>query len=479
MRGNESVMRGTVLRAAVTAVMVLLLVLLHIPAANAAPGFSLDIPIDTVIRDDPNGPVGVIHHLDTRSVPSEFQGQECTARSVGLNQESAHPDNDLIISSGGTEVVIPDVESDPAATVDAQGTLILGSDVVVNLRMGPDHTFSAGLIVEIRCIGTGEIIVVKEVTDGSNISQAFDFAADYNTDGFALSDGQRNASGDLPPGTYSVAENVPSGWTLASANCDDGSPANAIDLTDGETVTCTFVNDETPPEPGQIIVVKEVTDGSSASHMFGFTSDYDTDGFSLSDGQRHDSGDLTPGTYSVNESVPSGWRLVSATCDDQSSVDAIDLSEGETVTCTFLNEQSPDDVLIPDDVLASIVVTVSAVCEVDGDLGVGRISVGVSVDGGADVLIRNSAGDVLASVSSDAAVTVPEGATYSWEAIPNEGFEFPAGSATSGTLSVDTCSDLETLPFTGPENASLVWVATALVAAGLMIVHLAPRKLEE
>jgi uncharacterized repeat protein (TIGR01451 family) len=94
-----------------------------------------------------------------------------------------------------------------------------------------------------------------------------------------------------------------------------------------------------PPEPGQIIVEKVVTAGSDTSQAFDFTADYDGDGFSLSDGQSDNSGDLDAGTYAVSETVPDGWTLVSAVCDDESDIDAIELDEGETVTCTFTNEQ--------------------------------------------------------------------------------------------------------------------------------------------
>jgi hypothetical protein len=46
-----------------------------------------------------------------------------------------------------------------------------------------------------------------------------------------------------------------------------------------------------------------------------------------------------PGIYAVSETAPSGWQLVSATCDDGSPVSAIDLEAGEHVTCTFTNSQ--------------------------------------------------------------------------------------------------------------------------------------------
>ena len=60
----------------------------------------------------------------------------------------------------------------------------------------------------------------------------------------------------------------------------------------------------------------------------------------LSDGQQNDSGFLAAGTYSVSETVPSGWTQTSSSCDDGSSPGSISLQAGETVKCTFNNAQN-------------------------------------------------------------------------------------------------------------------------------------------
>ncbi|MEX0784293.1 MAG: hypothetical protein WD557_16755, partial [Dehalococcoidia bacterium] len=86
---------------------------------------------------------------------------------------------------------------------------------------------------------------------------------------------------------------------------------------------------------GVIIIVKEtLPDGSAQS--FEFDPSWTTN-FVLTDGQSHNSGDLEPGTFDVSETVPTGWDLDSAVCDDGSLVSAISLQGGETVTCTFTN----------------------------------------------------------------------------------------------------------------------------------------------
>jgi len=113
----------------------------------------------------------------------------------------------------------------------------------------------------------GKIIVEKQ-TDPDGSTQAFQFQSSYGVD-FALSDGQTNNSGPLLPGTYSVAETLPAGWTLTSAVCSDGSDPGAIQLGPGETVTVVFSN-----TLGGTIIVEKQTDPDGSTEAFTFTSSY-------------------------------------------------------------------------------------------------------------------------------------------------------------------------------------------------------------
>lgn len=196
-------------------------------------------------------------------------------------------------------------------------------------------TASAEVEITLPPPTTGNIIVVKETDPDGDLTE-FSFTPSYDLP-FTLSDGESNDSGPLTPGTYSVSESVPSGWTLTSATCDDGSDPGNIDLVAGETITCTFLNTEDPPEPGTIIVEK-ITVPPGDSTEFTFTPSYGAP-FTLSDGQSNNSGPLTPGTYSVVETVPADWMLADAFCDDGSDPDNIGLDAGETVTCTFVNSK--------------------------------------------------------------------------------------------------------------------------------------------
>lgn len=90
-------------------------------------------------------------------------------------------------------------------------------------------------------------------------------------------------------------------------------------------------------------MIRKVTEGGSGT--FGFTSttlapttwDLTTTGSGAAHADARTFSGVRAGTYDASETVPPGWNLTSATCDDGSPVSAIDLAAGETVTCTFTN----------------------------------------------------------------------------------------------------------------------------------------------
>ena len=188
----------------------------------------------------------------------------------------------------------------------------------------------------------GKIIVVKK-TDPAGDPTAFEFILSRpngQQKHFVLHGGEQRLTGDLDPGTYSVNESVPDGWTQESATCDDGSSPSSIDIQGDKVVTCTFVNTTNrppPPKTGTITIQKQtIPEGADASFGFAFGETQ----FTLSDGQQRVFDDLSSGTYSVSESSTEGWTLTSATCSDGSSPELDRPEPGETVTCTFVNTKN-------------------------------------------------------------------------------------------------------------------------------------------
>lgn len=100
------------------------------------------------------------------------------------------------------------------------------------------------------CDSKGEIIIEKVTvpdTDLTEQDQEFSFTLTGGpsalNQSFNLTNAQTHPSGAVLPGDgYNAAETVPARWHLTNATCDDGSPADNIDVAPGETVTCTFEN---------------------------------------------------------------------------------------------------------------------------------------------------------------------------------------------------------------------------------------------
>ena len=109
---------------------------------------------------------------------------------------------------------------------------------------------------------------------------------------------------------------------------------------DTDVLDCTYTN----RARGSIVIEKETVTGAGS---FPFTSTTLTPAsWTLTTTGPGEAGvvsetfsDLAPGTYDAAETEPDNWNLVSATCDDGSSVSEINLEAGETVTCRFVNAQ--------------------------------------------------------------------------------------------------------------------------------------------
>jgi len=81
----------------------------------------LSIPIETIVR----GPDGSQHVLAVVDVPAESRGEVCTATAIARNQDSEHPDSNLLVSSA-TSLEILDVENTAYGSVFGGGSITLG-----------------------------------------------------------------------------------------------------------------------------------------------------------------------------------------------------------------------------------------------------------------------------------------------------------------------------------------------------------------
>lgn len=166
-----------------------------------------------------------------------------------------------------------------------------------------------------------QITITKELDDDS-VDSTFSFTQDINTSiPLSLSGGESQTYGNVQFGTYHVTENDPApDYRLIGLTCDDNNSVTdillrraTINLEPGETVECTFTNQE----KGTVSVVK-LEDGGPTSELWTFTiegpegimeRDTSTGPLNFEDAR------LVPGTVytlceiNVHEAWDSNWTL--------------------------------------------------------------------------------------------------------------------------------------------------------------------------
>ena len=127
--------------------------LLLVFAAPAGAQTLPDITVDQRVPATGHAAPGSVHLVATENVDPELVGSTCDVNVNLANNQSTHPNSDLIISSGSSTVVALDVERDADAIIDTTpGTITLEADTVtVSVRLGPDGLFSGGFTISFAC----------------------------------------------------------------------------------------------------------------------------------------------------------------------------------------------------------------------------------------------------------------------------------------------------------------------------------------
>ena len=154
-------------------------------------------------------------------------------------------------------------------------------------------------------------------------------------------------------GTKSIAETLPSGWTLTNVGCTNTTATRTGDSVSfaveaGDAIVCTFTNVK-----GASVTYQKVTDPAADQADFVFTTTgtgmvgdtLDTDPASAGTPSFHsesfDAGELA-GTKTITEAVPSGWTLTDVSCTNTVATRAgnqvtFAVDPGDAIVCTFTN----------------------------------------------------------------------------------------------------------------------------------------------
>ena len=196
----------------------------------------------------------------------------------------------------------------------------------------------------------GSITIVQDTQPDDPQDFSFTTGGSLSPSSFQLDDDGDDLNGlahtrvfsNLAPGNYFVNQLSVAGWLRESATCSDGSPLTNINVGPDEHVTCTVVNSH----KARIIVQKDARPNNPQDFDFTAGGGLSPTSFQLDDDANETNGlassrsfivDAGSG-YSVAEGPPAPeWTLASADCSDGSPISNIDVSQGETVTCLFVN----------------------------------------------------------------------------------------------------------------------------------------------
>jgi hypothetical protein len=292
-------------------------------------------------------------------------GAPCAAGTINTSPIPA-ADSDGLIASGSKQArTFGEAQIDLRLLFQPNKCASFGSAM---LKSRSSDSFTSQLKDFVAPVGInlqncGQVIIRKQTDPDENPNTTqFGYTKAFNTDPTSANTFQLTDDGVKDYGKtvlfgsgYTVNENViPTGWDFVNVDCSASTGVTPVILgaqvtfaidSDTDILDCTYTN-----RARGTIIVQKITDDGHGSFDFtsntlaNFTLTTTAAGAGGKDSRTFS--DLAPGTYDVAETVPAGWNLVSATCDDGSDPASIGLSGGETVTCTFHDAREKGAILI-------------------------------------------------------------------------------------------------------------------------------------
>ncbi len=128
-------------------------------------------------------------------------------------------------------------------TANCDHTYSLGTNGVTNVMVVANETTTCTFTNTKKTIPPNTYLKIVKNTSGGNGTFSYVVSGPTPSTPSIVTSNGTGISGPTPamPGTYSITESVPNGWTQTAAFCDRGTPSAAI-VVSGQTTTCTFSN---------------------------------------------------------------------------------------------------------------------------------------------------------------------------------------------------------------------------------------------
>jgi len=248
--------------------------------------------------------------------------------------------------AAGTFVVSEEPKNNTPTNYTAAFSGDCNQNGVIELAVAKHATCTITNTYEENVPTTGVLVVIKDVVSGNADADDFTIKV-FNAGDVEIESDLGSETGVvyvLPSGAYTVEEVASSSYAVAYTGACASS--GSVTVTAGATSTCTVLNRFVEQGEGTLIIEKKVTQGSGTTTSFTFDPSWSVNDFNLLPGESEQFV-LASGTYSVTEKAKAGWSLKSAVCtyEDQSTSTAasVALVSGQTVTCTFTNDEDGDN----------------------------------------------------------------------------------------------------------------------------------------
>jgi hypothetical protein len=237
-------------------------------------------------------------------------------------------------------------KAQPDLTTTGAKTLIrTAGDILITFDFGGSGSPVLSLLKWVTSGATSQCFASNSLPCwGNRVNLSAAGFAEGAVNSVTVSDPIANIS--LPAGTFGEAAiNLTAAGVFPAGTCE--ALGSAFLKSRASASFPAEVKDFVAPQPVNIsncgtIIVKKVTqpspDPTDTSFSYTAGGGLSPTSFSLKNGGSQTYLNVPVGSgYSVAETVPANWELVSATCDDGSLVTNIGVSPNETVTCTFTN----------------------------------------------------------------------------------------------------------------------------------------------
>ncbi|MFK7805381.1 MAG: Calx-beta domain-containing protein [Anaerolineae bacterium] len=257
---------------------------------------------------------------------------------------------------------------DPSTTYFFEIYAFIGSGLAIDYLTTTIPTASAttnGIVV----LPTGTIEIIEDTVPNAGRDFSFSITGGLLPATFDLDD---NGNPTLPntqtfnavaDGTYVVTQAADTDYvtTIACTDPSGGTTtlglAATIDLSGGETVTCTFTN-TLAPTTGTIVIIENTVPNAAQNFAFSTKGGLTPSSFNLDDDSNgalsntRTFNNVLAGEYGVAQTAVPGYTTTLVCVDPSGGTTTagaeadIDLAAGETVTCTFTNTAQPGTIEI-------------------------------------------------------------------------------------------------------------------------------------